>query len=209
MIAAKTYNLQGEALKDTSLPKEVFGVEVKPVLLAQAVRVYLSNQRRSPAKTKTRGMVAKTTAKMYRQKGTGRARHGSYAAPIFVGGGIAHGPSGEQNYQLKMPVAMRRLAFLGALTSKAVKGEISVVTGADQATGKTKDVAGLFKKLDTKKKTLIITTKSLDKFNRATQNIDQLNIAQVQTVNTYQVLAHKNLIITPESLQELVKQYVA
>ena len=88
MSTAATFNIKGEKIEAVTLPKELFGVEVKPQLLAQAVRVWLSNQRKAFAKTKTRKDVAKTTAKMYKQKGTGRARHGSYAAPIFVGGGV-------------------------------------------------------------------------------------------------------------------------
>ncbi len=203
MIAAKTFNLKGEAVKDTNLPEELFGVKVKPTLLAQAVRVYLSNQRQSPAKTKTRGEVAKTTAKMFKQKGTGRARHGSYAAPIFVGGGISHGPSGEQNYHLNMPQKMKKLAFLGALSAKAAKGEVKVVTGAEASTGKTKEVAWLAGKA------LVISSSTLSNFNRAARNLKKVQVVNSGLVNTYSVLAFKELIITPEALGELKKQYVA
>src|SRR3990167_4064766 len=138
MTTAQSYNLKGERQEKLNLPKEQFGVNASPSLLAQAVRIFLSNQRRAAAKTKTRAEVAKTTAKMYKQKGTGRARHGSYAAPIFVGGGVAHGPSGEQNYKMSLPVKMRRLALLGALSAKAEAKQVMVVTGCEKASGKTK-----------------------------------------------------------------------
>jgi large subunit ribosomal protein L4 len=203
MINAKTFSLTGAALKDTSLPAELFGVQVKPTILAQAVRVYLSNQRQSPAKTKTRGEVAKTTAKMFKQKGTGRARHGSYAAPIFVGGGIAHGPSGQQNYRLEMPQKMKKLAFLGALSAKAAKGEVKVISGADAASGKTKEMSWLGGK------TLIISSAKLANFNRAARNLKNIQVVNSSLVNTYIVLAHKELAVTPEALVELKKQYVA
>jgi len=203
MINAKTLNLKGEELKDTELPAELFGVKVKPSLLAQAVRVYLSNQRQSPAKTKNRGEVSKTTAKMFRQKGTGRARHGSYAAPIFVGGGIAHGPAGDQNYHLSMPVKMKKLAFLGALTSKATDGDVRVISGADTATGKTKEVAWL------NGKALVITTSILENFNRSIRNLAGVKVINTKLVNTYAILASKQLILTKEALKELQKQYVA
>ncbi len=203
MIAAKTYNLKGEAVKDTELPAEVFGVKTQPGLLAQAVRVYLSNQRQSPAKTKTRGEVAKTTAKMFRQKGTGRARHGSYAAPVFVGGGIAHGPSGEQNYHLNLPPKMKRLALLGALSTKAKQKEISVLSGAEAASGKTKEVAWLAGK------TLVISAKDLTNFNRAIHNLPGVQIASPSLINTYLVLKYRKLVVTREALQELKKHYVA
>jgi large subunit ribosomal protein L4 len=201
MISVKTYNVEGASLKDTSLPKEVFGVEVNPVLIAQAVRVYLANQRRGLAKTKTRSDVNKTTAKMYRQKGTGRARHGSYAAPIFVGGGIAHGPDGNQNYRLKMPENMRRIALLGALSSKAAQGEIKIITGASSATGKTKQVSWL------DGKSLVVTTKDLTNFNRAARNLANTSVISADSLNTYQVLAHKNLILAEEAIENLKKHY--
>lgn len=203
MITAKTYNLSGQALKDAALPVELFGVKVKPTLLAQAVRVYLSNQRQSPAKTKTRGEVAKTTKKMYRQKGTGRARHGSYAAPIFVGGGIAHGPSGEQNYHLNLPPKMKRLALLGALSTKAKQKEIKVISGADAASGKTKEVAWLSGKV------LIISSKAAINFNRATNNLKDVQTINPNLINTYVVLKHRELVITKEALAEMKKYYVA
>src|SRR3989339_761921 len=143
MITAATYDIKGQQGEKIKLPEKIFGAKVKPIVMAQAVRVYLSNQRKALAKTKTRADVAKTTAKMYRQKGTGRARHGSYAAPIFVGGGIAHGPSGKQNYKLSLPAKMRRLALLGALSVKAKAKEILIVEGVDKALGKTKQLAWL------------------------------------------------------------------
>jgi large subunit ribosomal protein L4 len=204
MISVKTFSLNGEALKDTSLPEEIFGVKVNPTLLAQAVRVYLSNQRQGSAKTKGRGEVAGSTRKLYRQKGTGRARRGSLRSPVAVGGGIAHGPSGRQNHQLTLPAAMKRLAFLGALSAKAAKGEVSVITGADEATGKTQET----KKISSGR-TLIITTPALDKFNRSVRNLDQVQVATTSNVNTYQILAHSQLILTKEAVTELKKKYVA
>src|SRR3989344_4073637 len=98
MISVPAFSITGESLKVVTLPVKVFGVKADPALLAQAVRIYLGNQRKSSAKTKTRAEVEGSTRKIYRQKGTGRARHGSIRAPIFVGGGIAHGPDGSQNY---------------------------------------------------------------------------------------------------------------
>lgn len=203
MISAPTINLSGEKLKETTLPEEIFGVKVKPVLLAQAVRVYLNNQRYGNSKTLGRGEVTGSTRKLYRQKGTGRARRGSLRSPVAVGGGIAHGPSGEQNHRLSMPIAMKRLAFLGALSAKAAKGEVKVVSGADAAVGKTKELGKL-----ADGKTLIITSSTLEKFNRAVRNLNQVQIASSAHVNTYQVLANAQLVVTKEALAELKKKYV-
>ena len=204
MISAVTYNLKGEKVESTTLPKDVFEVKVKPQLLAQAVRVWLSNQRKSPAKTKTRAEVAKTTAKMYKQKGTGRARHGSHAAPVFVGGGIAHGPSGEQNYKMKLPLKARRLAFLGALSAKAEAKQVWVVTGVEKASGKTKQVAWM-----ADGKSLVVTTGGQEKFRQATRNLDTVQLAGVNSLSAYVVLAAKRLIFTKETLAEIKKSYAA
>ncbi len=204
MISAVTYNLQGKKIESTPLPKNIFEVKVKPVLLAQAVRVWLSNQRRGTAKTKTRSEVAKTTAKPYKQKGTGRARHGSSAAPIFVGGGIAHGPSGKQNYKMSLPAKMRRLALLGSLSAKAAAKQISVITGAEKASGKTKQVGWL-----AGKKTLVLVTKEQNKFKQAVRNLDQTTLTTAEGLSAYTILAAKQLVIAKEALTELKKTYAA
>src|SRR3989339_577646 len=99
IMKVPVYNLSGEQLDDLTLPVKVFALPANDKLVALAVRVYLANQRRSYAKTKGRGEVAGTTKKMWSQKGTGRARHGSAKAPIFVGGGVAHGPIGKENHK--------------------------------------------------------------------------------------------------------------
>lgn len=204
MISAVTYNLQGEKVESTPLPKDVFGIKVKPILLAQAVRVWLSNQRRAMAKTKTRSEVAKTTAKPYKQKGTGRARHGSSAAPIFVGGGIAHGPSGEQNYKMSLPAKMRRLALLGALSAKADAKQVLVITGTEKASGKTKQVSWL-----AGNKTLLLVTKDQSKFKQAVRNLDRTKLTTAEGLSAYTILAAKQLVITKEALTELKKAYAA
>ena len=204
MISAATYNLKGEKAEATGLPKDVFEVKVKPQLLAQVARVWLANQRKSPAKTKTRGEVAKTTAKMYKQKGTGRARHGSYAAPIFVGGGVAHGPSGEQNYKMSLPVKMRRLDLLGALSAKAEAKQVMVVTGSEKASGKTKQVGWLMGE-----RGLVVAANNQDKFKQAIRNLRAIRLTSVNSLSAYDVLANKRLILTKETLAELKKTYAA
>lgn len=204
MSTAATFNIKGEKVEAVTLPKELFGIEVKPQLLAQAVRVWLSNQRKGNAKTKTRKDVAKTTAKMFKQKGTGRARHGSYAAPIFVGGGIAHGPSGEQNYKLTLPAKMRKLALLGALSAKAAAHEVMVIQGSDKATGKTKQLAWL-----PEEKKLVVVNKDQTKFKQAVRNINQTSVRGPEGLSAYEILAHKQLILTKEVIANIKKIHVA
>ena len=106
-LSAPVFSLAGTAVGNVSLPKETFGAKVNEKLLAQAVRVYSTNQKVMPGSTKKRGEVHGTTAKMYKQKGTGRARHGAKTAPIFVGGGVAFGPK-PRKIQLHLPPKMKR-----------------------------------------------------------------------------------------------------
>ena len=185
-----------------TLPKAVFGVKVSPKLLATAVRVHLGNRRAANAKTKTRGQVEGSTRKIYRQKGTGRARHGAIRAPIFVGGGIAFGPTGEQNYKLELPAKMRRLATVGALSTKAAKKAVKVISGVENASGKTAEVAGMFAP-----RTLVVSTLAAVKFNRACRNLERVEIIYADHLNAYKILAYKQLVLTQPALKELVKKY--
>ena len=127
-LTVPVYDIKGKEKGTLILPKEAFAVSVKPQLLAQAVRVYQFNRRQGTASTKTRGEVTGSTRKIYRQKGTGRARHGDIKAPIFVGGGIVGGPK-PKDYSLGINKKQKTKAFFGALTlklkEKNILGKIS------------------------------------------------------------------------------------
>ena len=201
MFKVNLYNLKGENAGKVELPKSLFGGVVSARLMAQAVRVFLANQRQSGAKVKTRGEVARSTRKIYRQKGTGRARHGSKGAPIFVGGGVAHGPTGEQNYRLEMSKKMRKAALRSALTSKLKKKEIWVVTELDKVRGKTKEIEGLLASLKITGKVSLVLPKKWEKVERAARNIRGVKLLLVKQLNTYAVLNGGKLIWAKESLE--------
>jgi len=204
-------DINGKKVGTINLPPEIFAAEVNPPLMAQAVRVYLANQRKAHPKTKTRAEVNRTKAKWYRQKGTGRARHGSRAAPIFVGGGVAHGPTGEQNYQLKMPKKMKKAALFSALTSKFKEKEILIVKGLEKIEPKTKKMAEVLKKiqiLNSKFQILLVLPKLLENVVLAGRNLENLEIAQATDLNTYQVLASDKLIFLPESIDKLKEVFL-
>ncbi|MFH1841040.1 MAG: 50S ribosomal protein L4 [Candidatus Shapirobacteria bacterium] len=203
MLKVNLYNLKGETEKKILLPKKVFGVKVNLKLLAQAVRVFLANQRRAGAKSKTRGEVARSTRKIYRQKGTGRARHGSKGAPIFVGGGVAHGPTGEQNYKLRLSKKMRKAALPSALTSKLESKEVWVVAGLSKAKGKTKEIEKLLKTLKITGKTSLILPERWEKTVRAARNIEKMSLFSVKQLNAYAVLNGGKLVLAAESLEVL------
>ncbi len=191
-----------------NLPKEIFGAKINEPLMAQAVRVYLSNQRKGTAKVKTRSDVRGSGRKIWRQKGTGRARHGDKYAPIFVGGGVAHGPDGTENYQLKMSKKMKRLALFSALTSKLKADEIVVVKGLDKVEPKTKAMALVLSKLGGSKKRLVVLPSILEKVMRAARNIEGVRLAQANLLNTYRVLNGGKIILMKESVDKLKETFL-
>jgi len=209
------FTLSGTKSGQIELPKEIFGAKINEPLMAQAVRVYLANQRKARPKVKTRGEVAGSRRKIWRQKGTGRARHGDRYAPIFVGGGRAHGPKGEEKQLLKLSKKMKRRALFSALTSKFKKGEILVVKGLNQIEPKTKKMAAVLAKLVKKNKakaangklTLILPEK-VENVLRAARNLEGVNLTQVKLLNTYQVLNGGRLIFMKESLPVLKETFL-
>lgn len=203
-MTVTAFTLSGEkSTKSVSLSPKIFGVEVNPKFLAQAVRVHLGNLRKSPAQTKTRAGVEGSTRKIFKQKGTGRARHGSVRAPIFVGGGIAHGPTGTQNYSAKLPIKMRRLAVVQSLSEKVNDKQVAVIVDSQKATGKTQQLSWLANG----KSVLVVTTPEDIKFNLACRNLDRTHVSFANQLNAHQVLGHTQLFVTEPALEQLVKTY--
>lgn len=207
MPKVNVYNTKGETTGKVSLPKEVFGAKINEQLMAQAVRVYLANQRRARAKTKTRGEVIGSGRKIYRQKGTGRARHGDRYAPIFVGGGIAHGPKGEVK-RLKMPKKMKRLALFSALTSKLKAKNVIVMEGLEKIKPKTKEMAKIMQNLKCKGKISLVLPEKIESVVRAARNIANLKLIQANLLNTYEVLNGGKLIFARDSIKKLKETFL-
>lgn len=200
--------IEGKKAGKVSLPAQIFAAKVNSPLMAQAVRVYLANQRKAHAKTKTRGDVSGSGRKIWRQKGTGRARHGDRYAPIFVGGGVAHGPRGNQNYKLKMSQKMKRAALFSSLTSKLKDKEILVVKGLGKIEPKTKVMAKVIKNLRLKDlKALLVMPDKMDNVIQAGRNIEKLNLIQASFLSTYAVLNGGKLLFMEEAVEEMKKKW--
>jgi large subunit ribosomal protein L4 len=220
----------GRKLKKLSLPPAIFAAKINPSLMAQAVRVYLSNQRQAPAKTKRRGEISLSGAKIYKQKGTGRARHSDRKPGIFVKGAKAHGPTGEQNFKLTLSKKMKKQALFSALTSKLKDGEILVVAGLEKIEPKTQKLSAIINKLKTRNspasprlsrgraklktktqtsKLTIILPEVMENIIRAGRNIPQINLKQAKLLNTYRVLNAGQLVFMPESIAVLKEHYLA
>lgn len=202
-LTVDIFNPKGEVVENIDLPSSIFNVEVSEKLLAQYVRVYLANQRQGTQSTKNRSEVIGSTRKVYRQKGTGRARHGSIKGPIFRGGGVIHAPK-PRDYSMKMNKKQRRLALLGALTMKFKQNNISFVS--DFLTlKKTKEVTSAFKNLSLKAASYLVVTPQKDTSNLvlSSRNIKTVQLTTALTLNTYDLLKYPKVIILKEGLNDL------
>src|SRR3990172_8527697 len=143
----EVWDTEGKVVEKLALPEKIFAAKANKKLMAQAVRVYLANQRQGTQKTKSRGEIKASKAKIWRQKGTGKARHGARSAPIFVGGGGAHGPN-PRGFSLKIPQKMRQAALFSALSAKFQEGKILVVKGLEAIKPKVKEMVKVLTALD-------------------------------------------------------------
>ncbi len=190
-----------------TLPQEIFAAVDNPALITQAIRVFLSRSRQGTKAVKTRGDLNRSGRKIYRQKGTGHARHGDRCAPLFVGGGISHGPKGIEHYQLHLPRTMRRQATIAALTAKNKAKQVFVVDGLDSLKPKTQILtAALVKMLgaDSMSQTMtLVLAKSLPNLNRSAHNLPNLTLILAPQLTAYSVLRSQKLLLTKDSLDVL------
>jgi large subunit ribosomal protein L4 len=211
-MKAQIYNIKAEKIKEVTLPKAVFDVKISEKLISQAIRVYLANQRSSHAKAKTRSEVAGTRQKVWAQKGTGRARHGNRTAPIFVGGGSALGPDGQQNYSLKISKKMKIVAINSVLTKFAKDKRILIIDSFEKLTPKTKEginlIAGLQaadEVLSKSSKVGIVTTETIPNVKRAFGNISGVNLLSLKSLNIYDLSVQNFLIFSQKTLDSFSK----
>lgn len=205
VFSTKVYGIDGREIESIKLPKEIFGQLNSPKLLAHYIRVYLNNQRQGTQSTKTRGEVIGSTRKIYRQKGTGRARHGDIKAPIFVGGGAAHGPK-PRDFSLSINKKQKRRALYAAMSLKFKKGDIYFVEGLVQIEAKTKEMAETIKNLSldkAKSLLLIYPKKNFEKVISAARNLKNLDYITVKSINPYLLLKNQKIIFAKEALPVL------
>lgn len=208
-MKSQIYNLNAEKVGEITLPKSVFDVEVSDTLIAQAIRVALANRRSSYAKTKTRSEVAGTRKKVWAQKGTGNARHGNRTAPIFVGGGSAMGPDGQQNYSLKISKTMKKKALYALLTKFAADKKILIIDKFSELDPKTKSglklITGLKavdEVLSKSRKIGIITTKTMTPVKRAFGNVKDINLISLKSLSIYNLSKQNYLIISQKAIKQ-------
>ncbi len=206
-LTIDVFEVSGKISGSLELEKEVFGVKPNKTLIAQAIRVYLANQRVGNAQTKTRAEVRGGGRKPWRQKGTGRARIGSIRAPHWRGGGVTHGPQ-MRDYSLDFPKKMKKAALISALSSKFGEKNLLVLNKLDFKEAKTKEAAALVKNLALKGKFTLVTDKIEAKESRAVKNLKDARLLSVADLNTYEVLNNKKLLLTKEAVSKIQERLV-
>lgn len=201
-MSVATYTKTGaKATVAAKLNKAIFEVEVpNHELLKQAYVAYLANGRRNLAVTKKRGEVSGGGRKPWKQKGTGRARFGSSRVPIWRGGGITFGPSGNENYSHKLPTESKRKAIRQALTIAATEGRIKVIETFECKDGLVKPTVALLKKLDATRNTLLVVSNKDALAERATANVQEVTLVQAKYLNVYDIVNADNIVVTVEAL---------
>lgn len=202
----KITTLDGKESGNVTLSKDIFGLEPRVDLIQRCINWQLANRQRGTHKTKMRGEIAKTTKKMYRQKGTGGARHGAQSAPQFRGGGKAFGPV-VRSHAHGLPKKVRALALRHALSAKAKDGALVVLDKANIKDAKTKGLRGQFGKLGWES-VLIIDGAEVEKgFASAARNIPHVDVIPVQGINVYDILRRKTLVLTKAAVDALEARF--
>lgn len=202
-MSAPTYTKTGvKATTSLKLNKDIFGLKVdNHDLLRQAYHTYLTNGRQNLAFVKTRGLVRGGGRKPWKQKGTGHARFGSIRNPIWRGGGIVFGPTGEENYNNKLNTKTKRVAIKQALSIQ--KDIIKIIDKIEIKDSKTKELASLLNKLGVDRNVLIVIEEKTLEISRASNNLPNVKVVQAKYLNTYDILNAHNIIITKKALENI------
>lgn len=195
-------NIKGEKVGDITLNENVWGIEPNDAVLYDALTLTRNNQRQGTAATKTRSEVSGGGIKPWKQKGTGRARQGSIRAPHWVGGGVVFGPH-PRSFAKKMNRKERRLALKSALSYKVIESEMIVVDGFNMETPKTKEALVALSNLNVNKKILLVVDELTDNIILATRNIKEVVLLSASEINTYDIIAADNMIITEKAVKAI------
>jgi large subunit ribosomal protein L4 len=202
----KVTTLDGEAAGSVELPDAIFGLTPRPDILQRCVTWQLAKRQRGTHDVKNRSEINRTGKKIYRQKGTGSARHGAASANLFRGGGRAFGPT-PRSHAIALPKKVRALALKHALSAKAKDGGILVLDKASVEDGKTKVLASNFHKLGLKNALIIDGAEVEAGFARAARNIPDIDVLPVQGINVYDVLRRHTLVLTKAALAALEARF--
>ncbi|NLH94644.1 MAG: 50S ribosomal protein L4 [Synergistaceae bacterium] len=206
MPTMKLINFEGEVVGSLELSDAVFGAPIHVPAMHQVVVAHLANARQGTASAKTRGEVSGGGRKPFRQKHTGRARAGSTRSPLWLKGGVAHGPK-PRDYSQKVNRKVRQLAMRSALSLKATEDRMLILENGDFGTHKTKAMLAFLGKVEATRKPLMVIDESNANLYRSVANIPGAKVLHVDSLNVYDILNHEHLIMTLASAQKLQEVY--
>ena len=200
------YNIEGKKVSTLELNDNVFGIKPNEAVVHSALVNYMANQRQGTASTKTRAEVSGGGRKPWKQKGTGRARQGSIRSPQWFKGGIALGPK-PRDYRYTINKKERRLAIKSVLSSKVLENNLVVVDSLAFNEIKTKNMVNALTNLKVEGKTLIVLADKNENVQKSARNIENVKTLQVNTINVYDLLKYKNLVLTLDTVKKLEEVY--
>jgi large subunit ribosomal protein L4 len=208
MAKVKIYNQLGEEAGEMQLDASLFDVKVSPALVHEAVIAQSANAREAIAHTKTRGEVRGGGRKPWKQKGTGRARHGSRRSPIWIGGGITFGPRSIRNFAKKMNRKARRKALAMVLSDKVNHEKMIALEGLTLTESKTKALSSILTKLPTsEKKTLLVTVPENKVVAKSAQNLQGVQTIPANALNVIDLLSYEYVVATKPAIELITKLY--
>lgn len=202
MPKVNLYSMSGDMVEEIQLSEDIFGIEPNEHVVYEVVKNHLANKRQGTQSVKTRAEVRGGGRKPWRQKGTGRARHGSTRSPIWVGGGVTFAPK-PRDYSYKLPKKVKRLAMKSVLSSKVASGELVVVENIDLETPKTKEALKVLSNFELGRKALIVTVGKNENLVNGTKNLSNVNTTVFENLNVYDILNHESLVLTREALEKV------
>lgn len=205
MPVVKVKNLKDEEVGELELSDAVFGAPLNKALIYSAVKSYLANQRSGTSATKTRGDTSGSGKKLWKQKGTGRARIASLRSPLWKGGGNVHGPQ-PRDWSYRIPKKMRRGAMRSVLSERLREGGIVIVENFELTSHKTKEFAGTLEGLGLNKRTLIVDAARNDRLQLSSRNLREVTLVSAANVNVYDLLTHEQLAFSRDAAVQLDKQ---
>ena len=203
----ETINIDGKKDKIEVLDS-VFATKINRAAISSVIYKTNANFKGRKSKTKQKNEIIGSTSKIYAQKGTGNARHASRKAPIFVGGGVAHGPKGQTSYKFrKLNKSEKKTSIKSLLSEKNTKNDLIVTKDFDEEIKKTKEIFAFLKKLNATKSLIVLDKKSKQNIYRSTKNIPNLKITDTNHFSSYDLLKYKKLLLTVSSIKEIEKKY--
>ncbi len=207
MAKLNVYNMKKEAVGTVELNDQVFNAELNEPLIHQVIVAIHNNQRQGTKSTLTRSEINASKKKIYKQKGTGNARHDEKSAPQFKGGGVVFAPK-PRDFSQKINKKMRDIAFSSALSQKIRQDEVFVIDNINFADAKTKEASEFLKKFGLNKRTIVVTNGKSDNVLRATNNIQKVSAQDVRLLNVAEIVENTYIVIEKDAIKKLEEAYV-